>query len=147
MVSLRVVLHMMFLKCKHASGCCNLVDDCLQDQVKLKSLSILMNLSQACKMQSRFMFTATKTDSLLERLPISETLKKCFCAHFTSGHKTTLAANLNNMQYTDTFRPTHTSCATASILTGFGARSFPVLFWSILMLPSKTLRIDCFCTT
>ena len=84
-----------------------------------------MNLSQACKMHSRFMFTATKTDSLLERLPISETLKKCFCAHFTSGHKTTLQLSqqhaihgylpphtylLCNSQHLDWFRSPFVSC-------------------------------------
>ncbi len=43
------------------------------------------------------MFVATENDSLLEPLPVSATVETCFCAQLTSGHKSTLAVNLNNM--------------------------------------------------
>ncbi len=48
----------------------------LKDQVKLKSLAMYLKLA---KKHSRLMFVATKNDSSLKPLPISATVKTCFC--------------------------------------------------------------------
>ena len=83
LMSLRVVLHMTFLICKHASECCDMLDDSSQDVLKLNSLAMYFKLAQHICIHeySRLQFAATKKQSF-QTLPTSVTVRTCFCAHF-----------------------------------------------------------------